>query len=64
MQPGLLLKISFWMIVIGIAALLTPNPAWPELAARFVLALGVALAVTALVLPFFRRGEKKDRKTK
>lgn len=55
MQPALLLKIAFWMIVIGIAALLTPNPAWPEIAARFVLALGVALGVTALVLPLIKK---------
>ncbi len=55
MQPALLLKIAFWLIVIGIAALVTPNPAWPVEAARFVLALGVALVVTALVLPFVRR---------
>ena len=52
------------MIVIGAAALLAPNPAWPEAAARFLLALGVALGVTGLVLPFFRRGGKTDRKTK
>ena len=64
MQPALLFKIAFWMIVIGAAALLAPNPAWPEAAARFVLALGVALGVTALVLPFFRRSGKKNRKMK
>ena len=63
MQPALLLKIAFWMIVIGIAALVTPNPAWPEAAARFVLALGVALGVTALVLPLVKR-RKPDSKSK
>ena len=60
MHPALLLKISFWMIVIGTAALLTPNPAWPEDIARFVLSLGIALAVTALLLPYLRKRRNKD----
>jgi hypothetical protein len=48
------------MIVIGTAALLTPNPAWPEDIARFVLSLGIALAVTALLLPYLRKRRNKD----
>ena len=58
LHTGLLLKVAFWLVVIGLAALLTPNPAWPEYVARFVLSLGIALGVVALVLPFLKRGRK------
>ena len=44
----LLSKISFWLIIIGTVALVTPNPAWPEWLARMVLATGVALGLTTL----------------
>ncbi|MEN8175310.1 MAG: hypothetical protein ABFS23_06085 [Pseudomonadota bacterium] len=59
MNIGLLLKIAFWMVIIGIAALITPNPAWPEWVARFVLSLGIAMGVTAFLLPLLKR-KKKD----
>ena len=64
MHTGLLFKVAFWLVVIGAAALLTPNPAWPEWLARFVLSLGIALGVAALALPLVRRrkpsGREKD----
>jgi len=31
LQSALLGKLSFWLIVIGALALVTPEPAWPEL---------------------------------
>ena len=64
MHTGLLLKVAFWLVIIGVAALLTPNPAWPEWLARFVLSLGIALGVAALALPLVKRGKKTTRRDK
>ena len=61
MHAGLLFKVAFWLVVIGVAALLTPNPAWPEWLARFVLSLGIALGVAALALPLVRCRKPPDR---
>lgn len=61
MHIGLLLKVAFWLVIIGLAALLTPNPAWPEWLSRFVLSLGIALGVAALALPLVKRGKKAPR---
>jgi len=48
MRWALLSKVSFWLIIVGAFALVTPNPAWPEWLARMVLATGVALGLTTL----------------
>ena len=64
MQPGLLFKIAFWLVVIGLAALLAPNPAWPEWLARYTLSLGVALGVTGLALPYIKRRGKGGKTPK
>jgi Na+/proline symporter len=48
LKSALLGKISFWLIVIGSLALLTPQPAWPEWLARMILSSGIALGVTTL----------------
>ena len=61
MHSGLIFKIAFWLIIIGAAALLTPNPAWPEWVARMTLSTGIALAVTALLLPFIQRRKNAKR---
>ena len=55
MRSLLLSKVSFWLIVIGAVALVTPNPAWPEWLARMVLSTGIALGVTHLGLGIWRR---------
>jgi len=52
MRSALLLKISFWLIVIGLFALVTPQPAWPEWLARMAVSTGLALAVTTLVVRY------------
>lgn len=58
MRPALLIKISFWLVVIGGIALVTPNPAWPEWLSRMVLSSGIALAITTLGVQWWknRRG--------
>jgi hypothetical protein len=56
---ALLGKISFWLIVIGALALLTPQPAWPEWLARMVLSAGIALGLTTLGVSLWRKGDKK-----
>ncbi len=58
MKTGLLIKVSFWLVVIGLFALLTPNPAWPEWLARMTLSTGIALALTTLVVRY-RESRKK-----
>ena len=58
MRDALLAKLSFWLIVIGAFALLTPDPAWPEWLARMILSTGIALAITTLVVKY-REARKK-----
>ncbi len=60
MRSALLLKISFWLIVIGLFALVTPQPAWPEWLARMTISTGLALAITTLVVRY-RELRKKRR---
>ena len=63
MRPALLMKVSFWLIVIGGMALLTPNPAWPEWLSRMVLSTGIALVITTIGLQIWnsRRGGGKGK---
>lgn len=51
---ALLIKVSFWLVVIGAFALLAPQPAWPEWLARMVLSTGIALGLTTLVVRFWQ----------
>ncbi|WP_456445517.1 hypothetical protein [Thiolapillus sp.] len=60
MRDALLAKLSFWLIVIGAFALLTPNPAWPEWLARMILSTGIALAITTLIVKY-REARKKQK---
>ena len=61
LKSALLGKVSFWLIVIGVFALVTPQPAWPEWLARMILSAGVALGLTTIGVAFWRRGGDKDR---
>lgn len=54
MRALLIAKVSFWMIVIGVFALLAPNPAWDPLYAKLVLGGGIALGAGALLLGAWR----------
>lgn len=54
MRNSLLIKIAFWLVVIGAFALLTPNPAWPEWLARMTLSTGIALGVTTLLVSWYK----------
>jgi uncharacterized membrane protein len=60
MRDALLAKLSFWLIVIGAFALLTPNPAWPEWLARMILSTGIALAITTVIVRY-REARKKPK---
>ncbi|RTZ74876.1 MAG: hypothetical protein DSZ00_03255 [Gammaproteobacteria bacterium] len=59
MRSALLLKISFWLIVIGLFALVTPQPAWPEWLARMTISTGLALAITTLVVRYLELRKKR-----
>ncbi|PUB80057.1 MAG: hypothetical protein DBP02_21365 [gamma proteobacterium symbiont of Ctena orbiculata] len=62
LKSALLGKISFWLIVVGSAALLTPQPAWPEWLARMILSAGIALGATTLgVLLWQKRGRSSKK---
>jgi len=61
MNSALLLKIAFWMVLVGTAALLAPNPAWPEWVARMVISAGVGLAVAGLAAPAVKRWKQSRR---
>ncbi|KRT58297.1 hypothetical protein [Candidatus Endoriftia persephone] len=55
MRNALLIKVAFWLVLIGMAALLAPSPAWPEWLARMVLSTGVALGLTAVGIKLWER---------
>ena len=63
MRLALLIKISLWLVVIGIMALVTPNPAWPEWLSRMVLSAGIALGITSIGVRIWesRRGNGAAR---
>ncbi|MEJ2593424.1 MAG: hypothetical protein P8178_18910 [Candidatus Thiodiazotropha sp.] len=62
LKSALLGKVSFWLVVIGVFALVTPQPAWPEWLARMVLSAGVALGITTIGVSLWRRKRKPDQK--
>ncbi|MCG7865600.1 MAG: hypothetical protein JAZ17_27060 [Candidatus Thiodiazotropha endolucinida] len=55
LKAALLTKIAFWMTVLGIFALITPNPAWPEWLARMVLSTGIALGLVTVGLSLWKK---------
>lgn len=57
----LLPKIAFWLVVLGVFALLAPNPAWPEWLARMALATGVALGITTLGVRLWDKGKSRGK---
>ena len=54
MRNSLLIKIAFWLVVIGAFALVAPNPAWPEWLARMTLSSGIALGITTLLVSWYK----------
>jgi len=52
------------MVLIGVLALLAPNPVWPEWLARLVLSGGIAVMVTVFVAPLVkgRKSRTEDKK--
>jgi hypothetical protein len=60
LKTALLGKVSFWLIVIGVFALITPQPAWPEWLARMLISAGIALGLTTLGVSVWRARGKKD----
>ncbi|MES9947476.1 MAG: hypothetical protein ABW118_00800 [Candidatus Thiodiazotropha sp.] len=62
LKSALLGKISFWLIVVGSAALLTPQPAWPEWLARMILSAGIALGATTLGVLLWQKHGRSSKK--
>jgi hypothetical protein len=55
LKSALLGKISFWLIVVGFVALITPHPAWPEWLSRMVLSAGVALGLVTIGVGLWKK---------
>ncbi|MFM1892685.1 MAG: hypothetical protein RLZ44_1762 [Pseudomonadota bacterium] len=64
MRYPLLIKIALWLVVIGAAAQLTPNPAWPPAVAQAVFWTGVALGLGALLVAAWRADRARNRRRK
>ncbi len=62
LKSALLGKVAFWLTVIGVFALITPQPAWPEWLGRMVLSTGIALGITTLGVALWNRKRRQDRK--
>jgi hypothetical protein len=60
MKFALLGKVAFWLIVIGLFALITPQPAWPEWLGRMFFSTGLALGITTLGVSIWHRMKQKD----
>lgn len=54
-KAALLSKLAFWLIVIGVFALIAPNPAWPEWFARIILSTGIALGLVTIGLALWKK---------
>jgi Zn-dependent protease len=48
-KTGLLLKVAFWLMVVGAVALVTPNPAWPAWAGWSAIVGGAVLIPVGLL---------------
>ena len=55
MRSALPLKIAVWLVIIGTATLMAPNPAWPEWVSRVVLSTGIALGLTIYVTRLWKQ---------
>jgi fumarate reductase subunit C len=55
LKAALLGKLAFWLVIIGVFALVAPNPAWPEWLARMALSLGVALGLVTLGIQLWKK---------
>jgi hypothetical protein len=55
LKSAILVKLAFWLVVIGIVALVTPQPAWPEWISRMVLSTGVALGMVTIGVKIFKK---------
>jgi hypothetical protein len=62
LRSALIGKLAFWLIVIGVFALITPQPAWPEWLARMVLSTGIALGITTIGVGIWQNRKKHDKK--
>lgn len=62
LRSALLGKLSFWLIVIGVMAQITPEPAWPEWLARMILSTGIALGITTIGIGLWNKRAQKSRK--
>jgi Zn-dependent protease len=48
-KTGVLLKVAFWLMVVGAVALVTPNPAWPAWAGWSAIVGGAVLIPVGLL---------------
>lgn len=62
MKTSLILKIALWLILLGTAAQLTPNPAWPRALAQGVFWSGVAIGLGVLLLWAWRFDRARNQR--
>jgi multisubunit Na+/H+ antiporter MnhC subunit len=55
LKSALLTKLSFWLVIIGVFALIAPNPVWPEWLARMTLSAGVALGLVTVGVRLWKK---------
>ncbi len=63
MRWMLLAKVAFWMIIIGVVALVTPNPAWPSWVGGTVLGIGILMAVVGAVVSVIKTKQASSKNT-
>jgi len=64
MHAILLLKIAFWMIIIGGLAQLTPNPAWPEWMSKGIMWTGGGIGLGYLLIKAWQIDSEQRRHRK
>jgi hypothetical protein len=55
LKAALLGKLAFWLVIIGVFALIAPNPAWPEWLARMTLSSGIALGLVTVGIQLWKK---------
>lgn len=62
MYKAALIKLAFWMTLVGGVAQLTPNPAWPQWLAEGVMWSGIGIGLGMLLYRAWQLDRERNRR--